>query len=155
MRTFSVSPRKWLECAKCLEFAGQSEVCKAASALQVCSEQSSIFRCNIETLGCVVLSFSYASKVCFILFRRLVSRARGAQQKPLFNNLLPWSPPTSPEFGPPSGIYTVSLFNFIIQLRIRISTYMLAIRMRPGIGTSNASQFTRGSEEMGWFQPTR
>jgi hypothetical protein len=59
------------------------------------------------------------------------------------------------EVRPPSGNYTVSLFNFTAQFPTRISTNMLAIRMRPAIGTSNASQFTRGSEEMGCFLPTR
>src|SRR6516164_2420024 len=54
--------------------AATPAVCKAAAALKVRPEQSSILRCNIETLGSVAFTVNYLPKLCFIVTRRLVSQ---------------------------------------------------------------------------------
>jgi hypothetical protein len=56
----------------CLE-ATAPAVCKAASALEVRPEQSSILRCNIDILGDVDFTVNYSFKLCFVLARRLVT----------------------------------------------------------------------------------
>ena len=54
-------------------------VCKAAAALEVRPEQSSILRCNFEILGAGAVAFppwriNNSAKLCFIIARRLVSQ---------------------------------------------------------------------------------
>jgi hypothetical protein len=56
----------------CLKAAAPA-VCKAASALEVCPEQSSILRCTIDILGDVDFTVNYSFKLCFVLARRLVT----------------------------------------------------------------------------------
>ena len=110
--------------------------------VEVCSEQSSILRCNIETLGCVAFNVSYASKVCFILLRRLVSRARCAQQNRC---------PTTSYVGlhqllrsSARRTETTPLVCSILQPNFGPGSARIcwAIRMRPGIGTSNLERLT-------------
>ena len=57
-----------------LPVRGHTRCLQGCMGARGASPQSSILRCNVETLRCIAFTVNYSLKLCFILARRPVSQ---------------------------------------------------------------------------------